>query len=62
MTFNPDRSKQAPEIILSRKLKKTTHPPSLFNNNVASKVNSQKHIGVILDAKTSFNYDLQRIC
>ena len=26
MTFNPDSSKQAQEIIFSRKLKKTTHP------------------------------------
>ena len=25
-TFNPDSSKQAQEIIFSRKLKKTTHP------------------------------------
>ena len=29
MTFNPDRSKQAQEIIFSRKLKKATHPPLL---------------------------------
>ena len=49
MNFNPDRSKQAQEIILSRKLKKATHPPLLFNNNKISQVNSQTHLGVILD-------------
>ena len=47
MTFNPDRSKQAQEIIFSRKLKKATHSPLLFNNNNVSQVNSQKHLGVV---------------
>ena len=36
MTFNPDRSKQAQEVIFSRKIKKVTHPPLLFNNNNVS--------------------------
>ena len=49
ITFNPDRSKQAQEIIFSRKLKKAIHPPLLFNNNNVSQVKSQKHLGVILD-------------
>ena len=31
MIFNPDRSKQAQAIILSRKLKKATHYPFLFS-------------------------------
>ena len=51
MTFNPDRSKQAQEIIFSRKLKKATHPPLLFNNNNVSQVNFQTHLGIILDVK-----------
>ena len=49
MTFNSDRSKQAQEIMSSRKLKKATHSLLLFNNNNVSQVNSQKHLGVILD-------------
>ena len=53
MTFNPGRSKQAQEIIFSRKLKKATHPPLLFNSNYVSQVNSQTHLGVILDANVS---------
>ena len=36
VAFNPDRSYQAQEIIFGRKLKKTTHPPLLFNNNNVS--------------------------
>ena len=31
MSFNPDLSKQVQEVIFSRKLKKTPHPPSTFN-------------------------------
>ena len=33
MNFNPDPSKQAQEVIFTRKVKKVLHPPILFNNN-----------------------------
>ena len=33
MSFNPDPSKQAQEMIFSRKIKKPSHPVSIFNNN-----------------------------
>ena len=45
--FNPDLSKQAQEVIFSRKLKRATHPPLVFNNNNVSQTYSQKHLGVI---------------
>ena len=61
MTFNPDRSKQAQEIIFSRKLKKATHPPLLFNNNNVSQVNFQTHLGVILDVKLTFEEHLKNV-
>ena len=61
MTFNPDRSKQAQEIIFSRKIKKTTHPPLLFNNSNVSQVNSQKHLGVIVDVKLTFEEHLKNV-
>ena len=32
MTFNPDLSKQAQEVIFSRKIKKLLHPAFLFRN------------------------------
>ena len=32
MIFNPDLSKQAREVIFSRKIKKLVHPTLLFNN------------------------------
>ena len=61
MTFNSDRSKQVHEAILSRKLKKVTHPPLLFSNNNVSQVSSQKHIGVILDIKLVFEEYLKNL-
>ena len=61
MTFNPDCSKQAQEIIFSRKLKKVTHPPLLFNNNNVSQVNFQTHLGVILDVKLTFEEHLKNV-
>ena len=60
-TFNPDRSKQTQEIIFSRKLKKVTHPPLLFSNNNVSQVNSQTHLGAILDVKLTFEEHLKNV-
>ena len=37
MSFNPDISKRAQEVIFSRKLKKTLHPPLTFNSNQVNK-------------------------
>ena len=59
MTFDPDHSKQAQEIIFSRKLKKVTQPHLLFNNNNVSEVNFQTHIRAILDVKLIFEGHLK---
>ena len=44
MSFNPDISKQAQEVIFSRKLK-APHPPFMFNSNEVNKTSVQKHLG-----------------
>ena len=36
MSFNPDPSKPAQEVIFSRKLKTVPHPSITFNNNPLS--------------------------
>ena len=61
MTFHPDYSKQAQEIIFRIKLKKVTHPPLLFNNNNVLQVNSQTHLGVILDITLTFEEYLKNL-
>ena len=49
MNFNPDTIKQAQEVIFSWKLKKTVHPPLLFNNDSVTRTSSPKHLRIILD-------------
>ena len=55
MSFNPDRTKQAQEIIFSRKKNATTHPSLFFNNSEIKLSSNQKHLGLTLDSKLSFN-------
>ena len=55
MSFNPDPNKQAQEVIFSRKLKKVCHPTLCFNNNNVSKASSQKHLGLKLDNRSTFD-------
>ena len=54
MSLNPDPTKQAREVIFSRKTEKEYHPPPSFDNNNVSETNSQKHLGVVLDNRFIF--------
>ena len=49
MSFNPDRSKQAQEVIFSRKTSIQPHPVLTFDNSPVIKTTHQKHF--ILDEK-----------
>ena len=51
MSFNLDPSKQAQEIIFSRKLKNVSKPPLVFNNANVSSCKSQNHFDFLLDSK-----------
>ena len=61
MSFNPDPSKQAHEVISSGKKKKEYYTPLAFNSNNVSETNSQKHLGVVLDNRLSFENYLKMI-
>ena len=54
MSFNPDPREQAQEVIFSRKLKKVSHSPVVFNNANFSSCKFQKHLGILLDSKLTF--------
>ena len=54
MSFNPDPSKQAVQLVFSRKRKKIDHPNIYFNNFEVKSVNEHKHLGLVLDTKLSF--------
>ena len=54
MSFSPDPRKQAQEVIFSRKATKKIHPKIFFNNIPVSKADFQKHLGLHLESKLSF--------
>ena len=54
MFFNPDPSKQAVEVIFSRKRISLNHPNLLFNGSPVTTVTEHKHLRIVLDAKLSF--------
>ena len=58
MSFNPDRTKQAQEVIFSRKKNATTHPPLFLNNSEIKLSTNQMHLGLTLDSKLSFNENI----
>ena len=61
MSFDPDLSKQAQEVIFSRKSKRSAHPLLVFSNNNVSQTYSQKRLGVILDFKLTFEEHLNNV-
>ena len=61
MTFIPNPKKQAQEVIFSRKIKKTSHPPLKFNSNPIQQNQFQKLFDIFLDDKLEFCEHLQNI-
>ena len=51
MSFNPDINKSATEVYCEKSLP----PPIIFNNNNLLTSSCQKHLGLALDSKLSFN-------
>ena len=54
MSFNPDPTKPAEEILFSHKTSETNHPPLYFNGIEVKRVSEHKHLGLILDPKLNF--------
>ena len=54
-SFNPDKSKQAQEVIFSNKTQRVIHPPAIFNNIPVVRSSCQKHLGIYLDEKLDFS-------
>ena len=55
MIFNPILSKQAQEVIFSRKSNKISHPTTTFNTVPVARTSCQKHLGLHLDEKLNFS-------
>ena len=60
MSFNPDLSKQAQEVIFSRKCTKEDHPPIYFSDTPVTQTTAQKHIGMYLDKKLNYNIHIKQ--
>ena len=54
MSFNPDSTKQAHEVVFSRK-KTINYPPILFNNLPVKRIQLHRHLGLILDSQLNFS-------
>ena len=54
MSFNPDKSKQAQEVMFSRKTQRVIHPSAIFNN-MPVRSSCQKHLGIYLYEKLTFS-------
>ena len=61
ISFDPDPSKPAQEVIFSRKINKVYHPPLLFNNSTVQEIQSQKHLGIHLDEELTLNIINEKI-
>ena len=61
MTFNPDLTKQAQEVIFNRKTKKLLHSCLSFNNVPLRNSISKKHLGLELDVKPNFVEHIKNI-
>ena len=61
MNFNPDPTKQAQEIIFSRKLQNSNLRSLIFNHNIVNSTDSQKYVGIILDSRLDFKEHLEII-
>ena len=61
MSFNRNPSKQAQEVIFSRKLQNLNYDSIYVNQNLLQQVLSQKHLGMHLDTKLSFQGHLDNV-
>ena len=55
MQFNPDKNKQAVQVVFSHKSPKPPHPPLYFNQAEVPVVKEHEHLGMILDSKLDFS-------
>ena len=60
MYFNPDLSKQAQEVIFSRKNSRVDHTTVTFNNSSIARTSCRKHLGLYLDEKLNFSLHINK--
>ena len=58
MSFNPDTSKRAQEVIFSRKINDVNHLRLLFKNTSVQNVSIPKHLRTYLDQELTFKHHI----
>ena len=58
MSFNPDTSKRAQEVVFSRKLNNVNHLRLLFKNSPVQNVSIPKHLRTYLDQELTFKHNI----
>ena len=61
MSFNPDPTIQAQEIIFSRKTSQRNHWDLMFNNSIVNVTSIHKHLGMLFDSKLNFDEHLKSV-
>ena len=61
MSFNPDPTKPAEEILFSVKRNSPHHPTLFFNGVEVKRVNDHKHLGLTFDPKLKFSTHINQI-
>ena len=61
MSFNPDPSKQAQEVLFSFNIQKSSQPSLIFNNTIVTQSITQKALGMVLDTNLNFQEHLKSI-
>ena len=61
MSFNSDLNKQSQEVIFSRELKRVFDHLLRFNNSNVSQASLQKHLGLTLDNRLTFDEHLKNV-
>ena len=59
MSFNPDPTKMAKEVLFSRKKSKVIHPNLTFIGKDFHNSFFLKHLGLVLDSKLNFDMHLK---
>ena len=58
---NPVSSKQAQGVVSNIKINQIKYPPLFFIYNLVHSTSTQKHLGMVLDAKLNFKVHPQNI-
>ena len=61
MSFNPDSTKHAYEVVFSRKKNNIRYRSITFNNLLVERVQSQKRLGLTLDSRLNFSEHISSI-